>query len=65
MALKECWECENPISTSAMSCPHCGAVIKTPPNPIWQFIGSIVSMFVWWIVLAFFLVVYLVGSSSK
>jgi hypothetical protein len=28
-----CYDCANPISRNAISCPHCGAVYKAPPPP--------------------------------
>jgi hypothetical protein len=34
MALISCKECENPVSTEAVACPHCGAPQQRPAPPV-------------------------------
>ena len=45
MALKECKECGNDVSTEAASCPKCGAVLKRKIG-FWRIIGAAVLIFI-------------------
>jgi len=36
MALIKCRECDNPVSTEASACPHCGAPQRQVPPPLPQ-----------------------------
>ena len=37
MALTNCRECGNQVSTEALSCPHCGVPLKAGLRPTWGY----------------------------
>ena len=41
MALINCTECKKEISNTAISCPHCGASIKTEKNTVFSNLDTI------------------------
>ena len=45
MALKNCKECGNKVSTEAVSCPSCGAVLKKRRGCLW-YIGYVILILV-------------------
>jgi len=45
MALKKCKECGNDVSTTAASCPKCGAVLKKKTG-FFRFIGGAILIFI-------------------
>lgn len=46
MALKKCQECGHEVSTSAISCPKCGAKMPKPKLWLWIPLGLIVAFFI-------------------
>lgn len=52
MALLKCHECGNPVSSSAATCPQCGAAVRSTRNRI----GKAVRV-VWYILCALVLVI--------
>lgn len=51
MALVTCRECKGQVSSKASSCPHCGAPVKSPGNPLWALVqlaaGIAVFYYLW------------------
>jgi hypothetical protein len=41
MALMDCRECKQSVSTTAKACPHCGAKVKKPANVVGGIMGGL------------------------
>lgn len=50
MALKQCKECGNEVSTKAESCPKCGAILKKKMGCLGQIISVFLVLFILWMI---------------